>query len=305
MEVFLILVNKLIIMFLFMLIGVYLFKKGIITQAGSESLANLLIHLILPCVIINGFLVERSTEKIHGFLISFVFSAMCLAVSILISKMFFAKNPIGNFAASFSNPGFFGIPLIISVLGQESVFYVAPFIACLNILQWTYGVALLKEEKIKINIKNIIKSPFIISFMAGIILFFSQIELPEVVETVIGTSAGLNTPIAMIVSGIYLAKANIKEMFSKIEFYKISLVRIVLIPIASCILLSLIPDEFAQIRMGLFLAAACPVGSNVAVYAQLHGKDYIYAVQTVVLSTILSMVTIPLWVLIVQQINLH
>ena len=302
MEIFLILVNKLIIMFLFMLIGMWFFKRKIITEAGSESLANLLIHLILPCVIINGFLSERSTEKIYGFFISFAFSVICLVVSIFIAKVFFSKNPIGNFAASFSNPGFFGIPLIISVIGQESVFYAAPFIACLNILQWTYGVALLKEEKISINIKNIIKSPFIISFIAGIILFFSQINLPEVVETVVSTSASLNTPIAMLVSGVYLAKANIKEMFSKFEFYKISLIRIIFIPAISCLLLCMVPDKFAQVRMVLFLAAACPVGSNVAVYAQLHGKNYIYAVQTVVLSTILSMITIPLWMLLIQKL---
>ena len=302
MAIFLILVEKLLLMFLFMLIGVVLYKKKIITEAGSESLASLLIHLVLPCVILNGFLVESSKERIYGLLISIAVSVVSLGISILIARLCFKKDPIGHFAAAFSNPGFFGIPLILSVLGSECIFYVAPFIACLNILQWTYGVSVLKGEKATVNLKKIVTSPFMISFLLGLILFFSRLPVPEVVGSVISTSAGLNTPIAMIVSGIYLAKANLKEMFTKAEFYKISLVRLLLIPAVSCLVFCLIPEHFADVRMSLFLAVACPVGSNVAVYAQLHKKNYIYAVQTVVLSTILSMITIPLWVLLIQQL---
>lgn len=134
-EILGLLIDKLFIMFLFMLIGVILFRKNIITEAGSESLANLLIHLILPCVIINGFLTERTSEKLYGFLVSLFASVLILSISILVARKCFFKNPIGHFAAAFSNPGFFGIPLIVSVLGTGSVFYVAPFIACLNILQ--------------------------------------------------------------------------------------------------------------------------------------------------------------------------
>ena len=302
MEVFLLLVDKLIIMFLFMMIGVILFKRKIITEAGSENLAGLLIHLVLPCVILNGFLVEKSPEKIQGLLLGTAVSVVSLLLSILIARLFFKKNPVGHFAAAFSNPGFFGIPLIVSVLGQEYVFYVAPFVACLNILQWTYGVSVLREEKISVDFRKILKSPFIISFILGIILFLTQFPIPDVAKSVISTSAGLNTPIAMLVSGIYLAKADLKAMFTRWEFYKISLVRVLLIPALSCLLFCLIPHNFADIKISLFLAVACPVGSNVAVYAQLHGKNYTYAVQTVVLSTILSMVTIPLWVLFVQWI---
>lgn len=296
------LISKLLIMFLFMMIGVILFRKKIITDAGSESLASLLIHLILPCVIINGFLVERTPEKLIGFLLSFLISVLSLSISILIARKCFSQNPIGHFAAAFSNPGFFGIPLIIAVMGTDSVFYIAPFIACLNILQWTYGVSVLKNERIKIQFDKIIKSPFIISFMIGIVLFLSQIPIPNIIETVISTSADLNTPIAMIVSGIYLAKANIKSMFTQIDFYKISIVRLLLIPALSLLLLYFIPNTYIEVKISLFLATACPVGSNVAVYAQLHGKNYIYAVQTVVLSTLLSMATIPLWVLIIQYL---
>lgn len=278
MEIIGLLSNKLFVMLIFMITGVILFRKNIITEAGSECLASLLIHLILPCVIVNGFMVEKTHEKLNGFLISAFMSVLILSISILVARICFRNNPIGHFASAFSNPGFFGIPLIAAILDWESVFYIAPFIACLNILQWTYGVSILKSEKIHIDIKAIIKSPFTISFAIGIALFLSQIPVPSIFKTVISEFAGLNTPVAMIVSGVYLAKANIRLMLTRIDFYKISFVRLLLIPAISILLLCMVPNIYTDVKFSLCLAASCPVGSNVAVYAQMHHKNYVYAV---------------------------
>lgn len=300
MEIVLLLLKRLIVMLLFMGIGAILYKKKFISDEGSKSLGNLLIRLVLPCVIINAFLVEKTPERIKALLISLVASVILLTLSILVSRFFFRNDPIRHFASAFSNPGFFGIPLIGAVLSEDAVFYVAPFIACLNILQWTYGVAVLKEGKIRIDLKNIVGSPFIISLLIGLLLFFSGLQLPEVVTSVIGSSAGLNTPIAMIVSGVYLAKVNLKAMVTSKRLYQITAVRLCLIPLISAGLLCLLPNTYYELKIGLLIASACPVGSNVAVYAQLHNKDYVYAVETVVLSTLLSVVSIPLLLFLFQ-----
>lgn len=305
MGVFFLLIDRLLVMLLFMVIGVVLFYKRILTEEGCEELGKMLIHLILPCVIIKGFLVERSEELMIGLWISIFLSVACLVISILIAKTFFSKNSISNFAAAFSNPGFFGLPLIVAVMGNESVFYVAPFIACLNILQWTYGVALINGKKIKINIKinikDMIASPFIIGFIVGVILFTAQIPIPKVAMNVIESAANLNMPIAMLVSGVYLAKVDIRKMFREGSLYAVSVVRLMVIPAVCLVLFWLIPIGAVEMKMSLLLAVMCPVGSNVAVYAQLHNKDYGYAVQNVVLSTLLSMLTIPLWILVIQR----
>jgi predicted permease len=302
MEIVLILLKRLIIMFIFMGIGALLYKRKYITDEGSKSFANLLIYLVLPCVILNAFMSERTPEKIKALGISILFAVVLLSLSMLVSRLLFKKDPIRHFASAFSNPGFFGIPLIIAVLNDKAVFYVGPFIACLNILQWTYGVATLKEEKIKVNLKTIFGSPFIIAFLLGIILFFSGIKLPGILTDVIGTSASLNTPIAMIVSGVYLAKADLKAMFSNAKLYVISASRLLLIPVLSAVLLSLLPNEYYDLKISLLIASACPVGSNVAVYAQLHNKNYVYAVETVVMSTILSILSIPVLLYVAQGI---
>ncbi|MDD6812156.1 MAG: AEC family transporter [Lachnospiraceae bacterium] len=153
-----------------------------------------------------------------------------------------------------------------------------------------------------INIGKLFSSPFVLSFGVGLLLFFTQIPLPAVIKDVINASAGLNTPIAMMVSGVYLAKADIKSMLHTKALFQVSFVRLILIPIFSAGLLSLLPSGFYEVKMCLLLASICPFGTNVAVYAQLHGKNYCYAAQTVVISTLLSVLTIPLFVMAVQGI---
>lgn len=304
MDLLLILLKRLAVMFIFIIIGAILYRKDKVTEKGSASLANLLITLILPCVIIKSFLTEHTRQQTIYLLYSLLFSLIILAIAIGIARIFFRKDAIAHFAAAFSNPGFFGIPLILAVLGDSAVLLAAPFIAYLNIFQSTYGVAVLTGEKGKssISIKKIVLSPFIISFIIGLLLFFLPVTLPQIVEDVITASANLNTPIAMIVSGVYLAKTDIKAMVKNIKLYGISAVRLIVIPLIALGVLSILPDEFLPLKMCLLIAVACPVGSNVAVYAQLHQKDYCYAAETVVISTLLSALTIPLLVMLAQMI---
>ncbi|MGN0141764.1 MAG: AEC family transporter [Roseburia sp.] len=302
MEILLLLIQRLLVMFLFILIGAALFKKGRITEKGSESLANLLITWILPCVIIRSFLIEPTGQQMRYLCYSLLLSFVLLIISILIAKVLFKKDAIANFAAAFSNPGFFGIPLISAILGDAAVLFVAPFIAYLNIFQCTYGVATLKKEKININAKTLLGSPFLIGFAAGLILFFLPVTLPQVLEEVVVSSANLNTPVAMLVLGVYLVKVDIKAMLHTRRLYNISLIRLVVIPLVCLGVLALLPTEFYQLKMCLLIAAACPVGTNVAVYAQLHGKNYGYAAECVVISTLLSAISIPAFVMMAQFI---
>lgn len=296
MEMISILVRQIIQMFLLSGIGYVLYKTHKITQEGSKTLGNLLIYLALPAVIINGFLVEYSTEHVLGILYSAAAAAVLLLLSILIARLFFRKDAIASFAGAFSNPGFFGIPLILASLGQGAVFYVACFIAFLNIGQWTYGVSILTGQPISKGFqpKKLIRAPFIIAILIGLILFFTRIKLPAVISGCLSSVAALNTPLAMFTVGVYLAQTDILGMFKKKVIYLIALVRLLVIPLVAVLLLSLLPDALYAMKMALLLAIACPVGSNVAVYAQLYEKDYPYAVETVVISTLFSILTIPL-----------
>lgn len=304
MDTMLILVKQILQMFLLSGLGFALYKGKKITGEGSKALGNILIYLALPAVIINGFLVERTTEHLLGILYSAAAAAVILLLSILISRAFFRKDAIASFAGAFSNPGFFGVPLIIASAGQGAVFYVACFIAFLNIGQWTYGVSILTGQPVLQGFqpKKLIRAPFMIAILTGLLLFLTQIRLPSVLTGCLSTVAALNTPLAMFTIGIYLAQTDLRRMIRRVSSYQVAAVRLLLIPAVSMLLLAILPGASYDMKIALLLAAACPVGSNVAIYAQLHGKDYTYAVETVVVSTLFSILTIPAVVWAAQMI---
>ncbi len=298
METIQILVRQILQMFLLGGLGFLLFRTGKITAEGSKTLGNILIYLSLPATIINGFLVERTQEHLLGILYSAAGAAVLLLAAIVISRLFFRQDPIAAFAASFSNPGFFGIPLIVSFLGQRAVFYAACYVAFLNIGQWTYGVSLLNGQPLRQGLQagKLIRAPFIIAILTGLLLFLTQIRLPSIISGCLNSVASLNTPLSMFTVGIYLAQTDIRKMLGRKTLYAVSAVRLLLIPAVSLALLSLLPGTMNDMKTVLLLAASCPVGSNVAVYAQLHQKNYPYAVETVVTSTLLSVAAIPVLV---------
>ena len=305
------LIQQVLIMFMLAAVGYICFRTKKITMEGCRTISNILIYLSLPCVIINSFLVEFSTEKLMGLLYSSLAAALVMVVSVVISRLFFSKDAILNFASAFSNPGFFGIPLIVATLSDGAVFYVAAFIAFVNLLQWSYGVALLttstKEKapwkKLLPSPKRLFTAPFMIATIIGLFFFLTRLPMPELIHKGIQYISGLNTPLAMFTIGIYLAQTNPARMFSKPKLYLLSAVRLFLIPLISMAVLFLLPAEFAELKMALLIVSACPTGSNVAVYAQLYDSDYTYAVETVIISTLLSIISIPLIVQVAEMIH--
>ncbi|MBR4060640.1 MAG: AEC family transporter [Lachnospiraceae bacterium] len=299
--------KQVLIMFSLAGVGYICYRTKKITLEGSKNIANILIYLSLPCVIINSFLVDYSKEKLMGLLYSSMAALVVLIIGIVISRVFFGKDAILNFAAAFSNPGFFGIPLIVATLSNGAVFYVATFIAFLNFLQWSYGVALLtynnstnkdkgEWKKYIPSAKRVLTAPFLVAVVVGVFFFVTQIEMPELIYKSIQHIAGLNTPLAMFTIGVYFAQTNPIKMLKNSKLYLLSLVRLIIIPVVCMLVLMVLPAEFAEMKMALLIAAACPTGANVAVYAQLYDSDYGYAVETVIISTLFSVITIPILV---------
>ena len=305
MDIVFLVIRQIIIMCIYMAIGYTLFKTKKISKEGSANMATLLVWVIIPVVITKSFCVEPTAERIHAMLLSAVATVLVLVASLGISHIFFKKDPIANFGASFCNAGFLGVPLVAATVGEHAVFYIAFFVALLNIGQWVYGVSLITNKKMKLDLPTLLH-PLMLSVAAGLVLFFTGwgAKLPSVISgTMVGIS-GANAPLAMVVLGVYLAQADFKSLFTEKRLYLISFVRLLLIPVVTLAFLlglkALIPTMDNTIILALLLTATAPVGANVAVYAQLHGKDYVYATKTVVNSTLLSLLSMPLMVLLAQ-----
>lgn len=319
----LIILKQILIMALYMLLGCLLYKKGKITEEGSKSIANLLAFLVIPMMLVNSFLVEYSPEKAQHLLISLGLGVLSLAVSILIARILFPNSGVECFAAAFSNAGFIGIPLISSVYGDEGVFFLVGLLMPYNVLQWNYGGWLLRRDVeraagktgnantpassktsgLAAAVKQVLLSPIIIASICGMIIFFSGLgsKVPYVVTGCVSGVASINAPLAMIVLGVYLAQADVRELLTNPRLYWISFVRLIIIPIAIVLVFALIPAP-TPIRMTMIIAGAAPVAANAAVYSQIFGGDYVYGCKTVTQSTLLSIISLPLIVMLADFI---
>lgn len=279
--VFGVVLGQILLMFLYLIIGYVLYRTGLITQEGSKALAHLLLYCVLPCVVLKSFCIEYSAKGAVELAVSIAAGAGVLLLS------------MAQIGVAFSNAGFMGFPLVTAVLGGEAVFYAAGFVALLNALQWTYGQAKLSGDKKYIQLGAVLKNPLVLSLLGGVVLYFCRIPVPQFLRTPMGAIAGMNAPLAMIVLGVYLARTNLKAIFTRPRLYALSAVRLVVIPLLMIVCLMLLPAGWRQIGTVLIIVNAAPIGSNIAVYAQRLGLDSSYAVQMVCLSTLLSLITLP------------
>ncbi len=297
MAIGLLLLKQICVMFLLMLTGYVFYKKGMITDQGSKELGKILLYLVIPVVVINNFCIERTAEKAAELMQSTLLAGAAMLAAIVISHIVFGKRDgISCFSSAFSNAGFIGIPLVTAVMGSQYVFYISVMIVFVNALQWTYGVYVITSDKNVISPKKIITNPIVLSVIAALIIFFSGVgnHMPGVVTSVFSSIAGLNTPIAMMISGVFLAQSDLLAMFRKKKTYIVCLLRLVLIPLATLVVFKILPFGITEMKLALMIAAAAPVGSNVAVFAQAYDKNYTDAVEQVCLSTILCLLVLPL-----------
>jgi len=290
-------------MFLLIAIGILLVKKGFLSEQGGKDLGAILLKVVIPCVILKSYITEYTPERARDLAVSAGMALLALAVAMAVSFIVFRmKYSIENFGAAFCNVGFIGIPLIQAVLGEGAVFYLASFIALLNILQWTYGVFIMTNDKETIRLKVIASNPVVLAFLGGLLLFFLQIPVPQVIVSTLSSMAAMNTPLAMIILGTYIAKMNVKELFTAKSAYVCTFVRLILVPVVTLLAVAAIPGVKTEIKQVILIACCTPVGSNIAIFAKQYDKDYKLSVVTVCLSTLCCIVTVPVFYMLAESV---
>lgn len=295
MEIVTILIKQVFIMFVLMAIGFVAYRKQILSNQGTKDIGKLLLNVAIPMIVISNFCVEKSAEKTAELFESALLSFLCMALSVAFAYLaYHKKDRIAEFSAAFSNAGFIGIPLVQAIFGSGAVFYISVMIVLINVLQWTYGVYTITDDKNVMDFKKIMKNPLILSVGIGIVIYFLNIRLPKIAMDIISSISAINTPLAMIVSGVYLAQSDLLNAMRKKDAWLLSLSRLIVIPLIVMLVFRFLPFGSTAMKLSILLASACPVGSNVAVFAQQYDKDYRKGVEYVCVSTLLSILALPL-----------
>lgn len=297
MTMVLLMLRQIAIMALLVLVGIYLSRRGFLSEQGTRDLGAILIRVIIPVVIVKSFITPFSAQRLQQLGLSFLLALLSYVLAMAVSWLVFGKRRrIENFAASFCNAGFIGIPLAQAVIGEEGVFFIASSIALLNLFQWTYGVYIMTDDRNAISAKTIVKNPVVIAIVIGLLLFLTRLPVPPVVVSTLGYIAGMNTPVAMILLGTYMARLPMRRILLEKRAYLCVVLRLLAIPALTLLVFRLLPVGDRGVLLTVFLAAATPVGANICVFAQQNNCDYELSVVTVCLSTLLSAVTVPLLV---------
>ncbi|MBO5527545.1 MAG: AEC family transporter [Erysipelotrichaceae bacterium] len=295
MEIVTILIKQVFIMFVLMAIGFVAYRKQILSNQGTKDIGKLLLNVAIPMIVISNFCVEKTAEKTAELFESALLSFLCMALSVAFAYLaYHKKDQIAEFSAAFSNAGFIGIPLVQAIFGSGAVFYISVMIVLINVLQWTYGVYTITDDKSVMDFKKIMKNPLILSVGIGIVIYFLNIRLPKIAMDIISSISAINTPLAMIVSGVYLAQSDLLNAMRKKDAWLLSLSRLIVIPLIVMLVFRFLPFGSNAMKLSILLAGACPVGSNVAVFAQQYDKDYRKGVEYVCVSTLLSILALPL-----------
>lgn len=300
MELAWITVQKIAEMFLVMLIGVIAFRCKIVDGAANKKMSGLTLNVVAPITMFMSYQMEFQPQRLKGLIITLALSLLSYVWSILLVNLLIPRKEgredamaIERIAAIYSNSGFIGIPLIGGIFGSEGVFYLTAYITALNLMIWSHGLSLMcGTVQPKAVLKNFVQ-PATVAIGLGIFFFLLRIRVPGVVANTMNMVAAMNTPMAMLVAGCNLAESDLKKAFGKPRVYWVVFLKLLMIPAVSAFLLSWIPVERIY-RMTILAAIACPSGAMGTMFALQYNKDSNYASELFVISTLLSLATIPL-----------
>ena len=289
-----IMINQTVAMFLMMAVGIVLFKTKRLDNQGAAQMANVALYVAGPAITITAFATTFDAEKL-------VAGGLCMLLTVLFTLgsatigwlVYRDRQRISQMGIMISNMGFMGIPLVQAVLGEEYVFYVSACIAAQIPITFTYGIWLISQDKSEVSPKRILSNPAIIAVFVGVALFFASIELDGIAKATASGLSGLNTGLAMIVLGSYLAQADLRGILRNKNLYLTHFIRLVVVPLIIVAILWVMPLS-TPIKLTLLIAFAAPSGTVTAIFPQMFNKDYRFGAGLVSSSTLLSLLTMPI-----------
>lgn len=290
--------TQVIILFLLIGVGAICSKAHLFGEQTVHGMANIALFFATPCVIIRSFQRPLSADLLRGLGISTLAAIGTHLLGILLARLLVrdpddTRRRVLQFGVVFSNAGYMAIPLQLALLGEEGVFYGSIYVAVFNVMLWTYGAATMGDGWRSLSARKLLLNPGVIGVVVGLLLLFSGITLPELLASPIGHLANLNTPLPMLIIGYYLAQADLKAAVRDHASYLTILLRVIVVPLIMLGILWLCGVRGA-VLVSAVVGASAPVATGTTMFATRYNRAPELSVNLVVLSTIVSLITMPL-----------
>jgi len=285
-------------------VGFVITKLGWFSKETSAQCTKLILYAVGTSIIITKLQIDATPEVIRTMAMAALGMALTYVVMIPLSQLLFRKEPadtrvVQRFGITYANNSFMGLPLLAGVLGEDALLFgvisMLIFFAC----QWTHGVLIFGG---KLSLRSAILNPGIIAIAIGLIFFAVGFKLPAPVFNAMDFLGGLNTPLAMVIIGGQMARSNILEVVKKPKLYLTAAIKLVFVPAITIFMLmplNLEPMSYCA----CVILSACPTAGVTSMFAQMFHRDEETAAQMVTLSTLLCIITLPIFAVIARQIS--
>lgn len=308
-----VLLGQMIILFIIMAVGFACEKRGIIDDYSSKKISGIVINVANPALVLSAGMAsgERVPLKDLGFtalLAVLMFVSLMLIAEIIPRLLRAPKRRYGTYRVMtvFSNIGFMGFPVIAATYGSTALLYASVFLFPFNLLIYTYGISMIKSgvneggegtEAVAAAKGHIqwgkVFNIGVIASIVSIVLYLSGIQVPSFITSAVSSLSSLTAPLSMMVIGYSIAKMNIKELFGNVRLLIFALIKLIAIPVIGIVIIRFFVSN-ADLLGVCYIMLATPVGSMTAMLAQEYGGDEELASKGVAITTILSVVTMPL-----------
>lgn len=288
-------------LFLLILTGALLRKIGIITDEGKKVLSDLCMFVVIPCNILKSFVVELPDDVLKNAGMLLIASVIMHVLLLVLNRFTFNRVPeqkkkILQYCTLVSMSGFLGVPIAEGLFSSLGVLYTAIYLIPMRVISWsvgtTYFVAGATVDKKKV-IKNVLTHPCLVAVYLGLILLVTGLKLPEVIIAPIKHIGNCNSALTMFIVGTLLADVKLRSIWNKTTLLFSGYRLLVLPAIAMGIGLLLGLTDMPQSINTLMIAM--PAGATAAIFATRYHGDEGFASSCIVVSTLLSMLTLPLW----------
>lgn len=283
--------------------GILMSKFGLSNKLFGKGISNLILYVTQPALIIHAYIRDFDKEVFIRAGIVLLLSVVSHLIATLIAFNIYKKYPddikrVLRFATIFTNAGYMGIPLITSILNDEAAIYASIYVIVFNVFVWTVGCYIYTDQKKYISIKKALLNPAVISTLIGLLIFILPINayIPDVINGVLVSLKDMVAPLSMLLIGLQLSSVKVKELFSDLAMYKYLILRMLLIPFAIFAVLkvvSLCGYSDPTVMTVILVCSATPAATATSMFAEIFDGNSAYSSKIVSLSTICSLVTMP------------
>lgn len=318
------------LLFIMAVPGIILRKADLVPGGFGKGLSNLVLFIAQPTLIVYSYLdcTVPFSDIWHNIVLIFVLSILAHLVFFGAAMLFFKKAADGKrrmlrFSTIFSNAAFMGIPLIEALFGAEATIYASIYNITFNLFLWTLGVHLCTHERIdrdgdgdvdltddmiaikqrasEVSWVKVLTHPITIASIVGVLCLvggvnFTSVKM-EIIERSLFMLKSLVAPLSMVVIGIRLAEMSFKGIFKDYHMYIFLTMRHIALPLALLGIAALIGlvFEISELVMIVFIIlVSTPAATSATMFAEKYDCDAVYTSRLVAISTLLSIVTMPL-----------